>query len=259
MKVLAVGSDPEFFIQDSSGKVVPSRGIVPGTKEKPRPLIWGAVHRDNVTCELNPIPADNEREFSDNFLNLKNEVETKLLSRKGMSLLTKTSHVFDDEQINYKEARMFGCVGDSSIWAHMQPPGVHDPYSNVRCAGGHIHIAIDGLTNRDLVTVITRLDLLISIPLVLRDPDNTRRQSYGKAGCFRLKPYGIEYRTPSNAWCEADEIRRWVYRQVVSAVEYAGKDVLLDSTISMMVSCIDDSDQQKAAYLADMFHLEAPV
>jgi hypothetical protein len=38
MKVLAIGSDPEFFIQDRDGKVVPSRGIIPGTKEKLRRL-----------------------------------------------------------------------------------------------------------------------------------------------------------------------------------------------------------------------------
>lgn len=259
MKVLSVGSDPEFFIQDRDGKVVPSRGIIPGTKEKPRPLIWGAVHRDNVTCELNPIPADNEREFSDNFNNLKQEVETKLLSRKGMTLVTKTSHVFDDSQVDYKEARVFGCSGDSSIWAHIQEPTVLDPFSNVRCAGGHIHIAIDGLTQREFATVISRLDLLISVPLVLVDPDNIRRQSYGKAGCFRIKPYGIEYRTPSNAWCKADEMRRWAYRQAVRAVEYDDSDVLLGDTVNIMVSCINDSDQQRAEYLSDMFKLEVPV
>jgi hypothetical protein len=48
MKVLAVGSDPEFFIQDSAGNIIPSRGIIPGNKKKPRPLVWGAVHSDNV-------------------------------------------------------------------------------------------------------------------------------------------------------------------------------------------------------------------
>ena len=41
MKVLAVGSDPEFFIQDSTGNIIPSRGVIPGNKKKPRPLVWG--------------------------------------------------------------------------------------------------------------------------------------------------------------------------------------------------------------------------
>ena len=258
MKVLAVGSDPEFFIQDSAGNIIPSRGIIPGNKKKPRPLVWGAVHRDNVACELNPIPASSETEFSSNFLNLKNEVEDKLLRSKGMSLVVKTSHEFSYEQLNYREAQEFGCDGDFTIWEHIQPPVMRDPYSLVRSAGGHIHIAIDGLNQANLATVISRLDMLISVPLVLLDPDKLRRQSYGKAGCYRLKPYGIEYRTPSNVWCGSDELRRWVYRQAVRAVEYDNFAVLSD-THSMMVDCINDSDTGRAQFLCDLFNQEVPL
>ena len=258
MKVLAVGSDPEFFVQDRGGEIIPSRGIIPGTKKKPRPLVWGAVHRDNVACELNPIPASSETEFSSNFLNLKNEVEDKLLRNKCMSLVVKTSHEFSHEQLNYREAQEFGCDGDFTIWEHIQPPVMRDPYSLVRSAGGHIHIAIDGLNRANLATVISRLDLLISVPLVLLDPDKLRRQSYGKAGCYRPKPYGIEYRTPSNVWCGSDELRRWVYRQVVRAVEYDNFTVLSD-THSAMVGCINDSDTDRAQFLCDLFNLEVPL
>jgi hypothetical protein len=258
MKVLAVGSDPEFFIQDSAGNIIPSRGIIPGNKKKPRPLVWGAVHRDNVACELNPIPASSEREFSSNFLNLKNEVEDKLLRSKGMSLVIKTSHEFGYEQLNYREAQEFGCDGDFTIWERFQTPVMRDPYSLVRSAGGHIHIAIEGLNQANLATVISRLDMLISVPLVLLDSDKLRRQSYGKAGCYRPKPYGIEYRTPSNVWCGSDELRRWVYRQVVRAVEYDNFTVLSD-THSAMVGCINDSDTARAQFLCDLFNLEVPL
>ena len=258
MKVLAVGSDPEFFIQDSSGTIIPSRGIIPGNKNKPRPLVWGAVHRDNVTCELNPIPASSEAEFSDNFLNLKQEVEDKLLSKKGLSLVVKTSHEFSHEQLNYREAQEFGCDEDFTIWEHIQPPVMRDPYSLVRSAGGHLHLAIDGLYRSYLSAVISRLDLFISVPLVLLDPDKLRRQSYGKAGCYRPKPYGIEYRTPSNVWCRSDELRRWVYRQAVRAVEYDDLS-LFKVTGEFSAGCINASDRDKAEYLCNMFNLEVPL
>jgi hypothetical protein len=258
MKVLAVGSDPEFFIQDSAGNIIPSRGIIPGNKKKPRPLVWGAVHRDNVACELNPIPASSETEFSSNFLNLKNEVEDKLLYNKGMSLVVKTSHEFSHEQLNYREAQEFGCDEDFTIWEHIQPPVMRNPYSLVRSAGGHIHLAIEGLNQSNLATVISRLDMLISVPLVLLDPDKLRRQSYGKAGCYRPKPYGIEYRTPSNVWCGSDELRRWVYRQAVRAVEYDNFAVLSD-THNLLVGCINDSGTGHAQFLCDLFNLEVPL
>jgi len=220
--------------------------------------VWGAVHRDNVACELNPIPASSETEFSDNFLNLKQEVEDKLLRKKGLSLVVKTSHEFHHEQLNYREAREFGCDEDFTIWERFQPPIMRDPYSLVRSAGGHIHIAIDGLDQANLATVISRLDMLISVPLVLLDPDKLRRQSYGKAGCYRPKPYGIEYRTPSNVWCGSDELRRWVYRQVVRAVEYDDLS-LFKVTGEFSVGCINDSDRDKAEYLCNMFNLEVPL
>ncbi len=37
------------------------------------------------------------------------------------------------------------------------------------------------------------------------DKDTERRGMYGKAGAFRPKPYGVEYRTLSNAWLSNDE------------------------------------------------------
>ena len=255
MKVIAVGSDPEFFIQTKEGTIVPSRGIIPGTKTKPRPLIWGAVHRDNVLCELNPLPAKSEEEFSYNFFRLKKEVEEKFLDKKNLSLVTKTSHVFDPSMLNYREAQEFGCSGDSSIWDREQPP--IDPFTCLRSAGGHIHIAIEDMRQSDVVAVISNLDLLVSVPLVQLDTDKFRRTMYGRAGCFRIKPYGIEYRTPSNAWCSTDELRRWVFRQVTTAVE--APVLVLGPASKFVRECIDNSDVANSEYLCQLFSLEVPV
>ena len=43
-------------------------------------------------------------------------------------------------------------------------------------------------------------DLYIMLPALRHDSSNERRELYGQAGRFRPKPYGIEYRTPSNFW-----------------------------------------------------------
>ena len=256
MQLLSLGSDPEFFLVDREGKVQVSQGVVPGTKDRPKQLRYGAVHRDNVLCELNPLPATCEEEFSNNTLALMDEVTARILRPKGLSLLTKASHEFEWEQLESKEARTFGCLRDEGIWERMQSPIDHSMCGNARGAGGHIHLGIEGLTNSSLVTVISALDLLISVPLVLVDPDKIRRKFYGQAGKFRVKPYGIEYRTPSNAWCTSDNLRRWVYRQVQRAVDYPVS--LLPETQQMMVSCVDNSDVGRAEYLIDMFGLEVP-
>ena len=37
---------------------------------------------------------------------------------------------------------------------------------------------------------------------------------YGKAGCFRLQPYGFEYRTLSSYWIATEARLRFIWRQV---------------------------------------------
>ncbi len=65
--------------------------------------------------------------------------------------------------------------------------------------------------------LVKALDYLVTLPM-LKDDDPRRRELYGQAGCFRNKPYGIEYRTPSNKWIFSRDMCLWVYEQVKRAV-----------------------------------------
>ena len=47
--------------------------------------------------------------------------------------------------------------------------------------------------------MIKYLDQYLGLPSVVVDQDSRRRSLYGKAGCFRLCPYGLEYRVLSAA------------------------------------------------------------
>ncbi len=253
MKLITVGSDPEFFLVGEDGVTV-SQGVVPGTKERPKKLKHGAVHRDNVLCELNPMPATNADDFVGNLNLLREEVSRKFLYPKGLSLLAKTSHAFAEEQLLHHEAYTFGCSQDESMWGRMQTRAEPSNSGLLRGAGGHVHIGIDGLDERYLPPLLSSLDMYISVPLVLRDPDKYRREFYGKSGCFRRKPYGIEYRTPSNVWCTSDNLGRWVFRQAQRAVE--DPMILYPETIEAMVRCIDTSDALVAEQLCTLFNLE---
>jgi hypothetical protein len=44
------------------------------------------------------------------------------------------------------------------------------------------------------------MDLFVYMPLCRHDPQPLRKEYYGQPGIFRAKPYGMEYRTPSNNW-----------------------------------------------------------
>jgi len=61
-------------------------------------------------------------------------------------------------------------------------------------------------TEEGHIRIIKLLDLIVGIPCVILDDSKgavIRRSEYGRAGCFRPTPYGIEYRTPSCWWIKS--------------------------------------------------------
>jgi len=118
-----------------------------------------------------------------------------------------------------------------------------------RCAGGHVHIGTS-LTDEQALTVIQCLDLFITIPMLKVD-DPKRRQLYGKAGAFRRKEYGVEYRTPSNHWIFTERSRQWVYDQVEYVLEHYAT-IELDPRIP---EAINNHDIEVAEQLMQQYNI----
>ena len=80
-----------------------------------------------------------------------------------------------------------------------------------------MHISIDPEEEDDAhfikaMEITKQLDFVLGVPSVLLDRDGlTRRSLYGKAGAFRPKPYGAEYRVLSNFWLKHENMINWVY------------------------------------------------
>ena len=62
------------------------------------------------------------------------------------------------------------------------------------------------------------IDAYVGLPSILYDTDVERRNLYGKAGCFRLQPYGFEYRTLSSFWIGNESRLRFIWKQVMYAL-----------------------------------------
>lgn len=218
-----IGADPEVFaVKD--GQLVSAHGMIPGTKKEPFPVSKGAVQVDGMALEFNIDPAHSEQEF---VLSL-NQVMRQLRKMvPGYDLLAEPVAEFGAEMIDAQpdEAKELGCDPDFNAWDNGKENPIPDVKTPFRTGSGHIHIGLwdpNGPLpvnhNEVCCALAKQLDCYLAAPFSFVDRDLRRRQLYGKAGAFRPKPYGMEYRVLSNKWLSTVSLQRWVYRATQAAI-----------------------------------------
>lgn len=229
----SMGGDPEFFISTAKGKIMNADAFLPG---KEKPLDVGAHGKlpsklffDGIQGEM-AVAYSTCREFLvDNIRYCWDKLVTML--PPDHKIVLKPSARIQKAVIEGAdpEARIFGCAPDFNAYTLStntpEMDATHHPY---RYAGGHLHFGLWDIQYRskkdpfmqmisnesDHLRIIKLFDLLVTIPTLLLDngPDAIRRRSkYGRAGCFRPTPYGVEYRTPSCWWLKSPSTVSIVY------------------------------------------------
>lgn len=236
MEIL-IGSDPEFFIKDNStGKLISADGLFPGTKEEPFKVMHGAVQVDGMAAEFNILPAKSANEFILHHLSVLRSLRD-IIKENNPSL--DFSFVFDPvaefgaEYIasQPEHARRLGCTPDYNAWENGAENPTPDADMPFRTASGHIHIGWGedyDITDPEHIEaccmMAKQMDYRVG-GMLLREEGKTgkkRRELYGKAGAFRPKSYGVEYRTSSNVW-----LRETYYmEQVFSNTKRAFKELM---------------------------------
>jgi hypothetical protein len=257
-----VGTDPEFFAFKDGRFLTSIEAMVDGSKDSPFQLATlgsgYAVQRDNVSVELNVPPAASEDDFVDYLRKCVGDVQ----QRYGIELKAIPSFEFSDEQLDNEEARTFGCSLDYCAYSKVPNKNGEAENKNLRAAGGHIHMAYSDPHIEKNKAIIKSMDLHLAVPMLLIDKDVDRRKLYGKAGCYRDTPYGIEYRTLSNFWLSSEELIRWVYRQTHIAYEL-GVNCIDDFTnggipSKLIEKVINTNDEKTALDLCYEFGIELP-
>lgn len=255
-----IGADPELFCVGSNGEYISAVNKFGGTKYNPKILLPGGffIQEDNVAVEFNIPPATSDDMFVDHIQKALLEIE-RLAKNKGLFLSITASASFPSSQLRTKASRYFGCEADYNAWLMKMNSIPHSTDKNLRSCGGHIHLGwLDHFRNP--FHIIRWLDLYVAVPLTLIDKDTRRRELYGQAGAFREKPYGVEYRTLSNFWLSSPNLIRWVYSQVVKAVE--SYDLLpeetLESSQKTIQKAINFGDLECYRLLASNYDLSVP-
>lgn len=250
-----IGADPEFFILNKRTNTPKSIiGMIGGTKNNPKFIDETnkgfAIQEDNVAAEFN-IPITHNRDHFAGHINFPMEVIGKLIGTNKFSISTESAISFPDEELNNEIAWIFGCEPDYDAWNLCINEKPSAPDKNLRTAGGHIHVGYDW--NEDVqkqIDLVKAMDYYLGVWSVIEDSGDLRKQLYGKAGAFRPKPYGIEYRVLSNFWIFNKEHINNVWDLTQKAVNFVQEKRKLTSKLSKEIQhCINSGDKHHAAYL----------
>jgi hypothetical protein len=233
---ILIGADPELFVK-SNGKFLSAEGLIPGTKNEPYKVPRGAVQLDGLAAEFNIDPTDRQTTFVSNLRTVRKEL-TKMIKTHDKSLEIVAEPVADFDPDYFKtlsdESKKLGCEPDYNAYEYGLPNPIPDNKKTFRTGSGHVHLGwTSGAPTSDKAyigfcnQVVQELDIYLGLPSLLWDSDNRRRELYGKAGAYRPKHYGLEYRVLSNAWLKDDKLAKYVFQATRKCVANMQKGIRL--------------------------------
>lgn len=253
---ISIGTDPEFFLfSHDKNRIISAVGLIGGDKYCPRELGDGfSVQEDNVLVEYGVPPSYSEDEFVDN-INKANKLVSAILP-ENTKLACVASNIMQPDELDNMQANTFGCDPDFNCWTKSINPKPRAA-DGLRSAGGHIHIGFtDSVKSETVNNYVRFMDLFLGVPSVLMDKDTRRKALYGKAGAYRVQPWGLEYRTLSNFWLASDELVRWAYNNAMEAVKMAEEGKINIENYSHEIQrCINDNDKELAKQIVESFKI----
>lgn len=228
------GADPEIFVVDGKGEVIPSWKFLGSKKEPSRPLpnlIHGnnAIYWDGLQAEFDVAPEiclawvldSVQRGLAGTLIEARKfDKSAKLSNANVLMVPDEVLSSAADEHIQ------FGCMPSKNAYglSGRTEHGRNVPY---RFAGGHIHFGCKsqlGEKKEEMaVRVIKAMDAIVGVACVSLFAEYdapVRREFYGLAGEYRLPPHGIEYRTLSNSWLIHPLVANMVFDLARKAAAY---------------------------------------
>lgn len=209
VKLKTIGTDFEIFLKDKrTNEVVSAEGIARGSKYDPYQFDpenpYFSTSLDNVLFEATIAPATTAKQWI-KYLNKSMRYIKSVLPRELDILVTPSANL-DEKYLRTENAQLFGCDIDFNAYTRSPNDRPCAEDSSLRSAGGHIHVGFDNIEvefdgnvfmyepseDGQRTELIKALDLHIGVPSVILEPDNKRKELYGKAGAYRPKQYGKE-------------------------------------------------------------------
>lgn len=214
MSKVTIGCDPELFAYDQNGNPVSVHNILLGNKKYPAKVPHGAVQVDGTSAEFNIDPVETVEDFIHHVRSVSSFMEMIIKQSNPMLSLRATPVAHFDKMYFAslpKEATMLGCDPDYNAWTFEANPKPKEDVT-FRTGSGHIHIGnMNPRADGSKETVVRLLDTTVGFAQSIWDKDTTRQELYGKPGAYRVKRYGVEWRSLSNAWMNSEAAMRFIF------------------------------------------------
>lgn len=273
---LLIGADVEMFVQNlETGEVETAEYFIEGTKDEPYQFDpenkWFGTSKDNILAEVTIPPTNDPIQWVEYLNKARAFVESRL--PKGYCTVAFPAFSINEKFLQTEQALVFGCEPDYNVYTGLRNgrPEATDP--NLRSAALHVHFGYkdpvaynhadfkDGrniwVMDEQRAEIIKACDLFLGIPSLLIEPENKRRELYGKAGCFRPKPYGVEYRTLGNYYLQNNALTKWVHTSAMAAIDWLNAGNRVEANLSRVLeSTINEADTEMAQYIINDFNLK---
>lgn len=268
---VTLGADVELFLKDlNTNQIVSAEGYVKGQKYDPfhfdETNNGFILSLDNVLAEFGIPPVRKEEDWMANIKKAVQYIDSSIPPHLCTVAVPATT--LDEMYLRSEQAKRFGCEPDYNVWLRNVNPPPTAPNKQLRSAGGHVHVGYrnpecEGLPNAEDEAVLVReciikaFDLFLGVPSILQEPDNDRKQLYGKAGAFRFKEYGVEYRTLSNYYLSDDKLLKWVYDNAMAAINFINEGRIneVEEVGDQIQEAINKNNKVLAGNLINQFNL----
>jgi hypothetical protein len=214
---------------------VPAQLLIPQyTKENPFVVNGGTMHHDCSLLEFTTPPCDTGENLRISYIRQREYVRDQLLktedvrrrardvvgeTARSISLSEDTAVMFSQvDFMNQPENRELGCSPSRNAYGSrpIRPEGYAD---TKRFGGTHLNISTPDTTSAEDRSLVMAVDVAFAMPHMFTcsnpDDEQLRRELYGRAGEYRRKDFGIEFRVLSSNFLYAYSIHR-----VYDALEY---------------------------------------
>lgn len=248
-----IGADIECFLSDKqTGEIVSAEGIIQGTKWNPfvfdNTNEFFSTSLDNVMAEHCIPPTNNVKDWVSSILKSRHYIES--LDNSLCTAFIPSARL-DEKWLQTENANTFGCEPDYNAWKFGEiNPEIIKEIPNLRTAGFHVHVGYDNPSVETNIQLMKFFDVYLTLPSLLIEPDNERRQMYGKAGAFRHKEYGMEARTLSSFFASEERLMEWVFNQTnILVPKVLNNESLHEDFLYLTEDIINNNDKEKAREL----------